>query len=73
MSVHHIQEGRTPHAHHCKKLRTHMICKHSDSMMITTGTGMSVWKMEPPHQHLQPRYLQFINIDYTMFQQQNGV
>jgi len=35
-------------------------------MMITTGTGMSVWIMEPPHQHLQPRYLQFINIYYTL-------
>jgi hypothetical protein len=54
-----------------QKLRTHTICKHLDCRMITTGKGMSVWKMEPPHQYHKPRYLQVINIDYKMFKQQN--
>jgi len=52
MSMHHIQEERAPHAPHCKKPQTHMICKHSDSVMITTGTGMSVLKTESPYQYL---------------------
>jgi hypothetical protein len=40
--------------------------KCSHSRMMTKGTGMSIWKMEPPDQYLKPRYLQFITMDYTV-------